>query len=69
MVKGRPRERRLPLEPELQYAHMSDRTMTRNEKFLAVIGLGVFAAIVLLALNAYVNPSMLIDFANLRLCS
>jgi hypothetical protein len=48
---------------------MSDRTMTRNEKFLAVIGLGVFAAIVLLALNAYVNPSMLIDFANLRLCS
>jgi len=43
--------------------------MTGKEKFLSVIGLGVFAVLVLLALNAYVNPAMLIDFANLRLCS
>ena len=43
--------------------------MTRKEKLAAAIGLGAFAAIVLLALNAYVNPAMLIDFANLRLCS
>jgi len=43
--------------------------MTRREKLVAAIGLGVFAALVLLAFNAYVNPAMLIDFANLRLCS
>jgi hypothetical protein len=43
--------------------------MTRKEKLLAVIGLGAFVVIVQIALNAYVNPSMLIDFANLRLCS
>ena len=43
--------------------------MTRKEKLLSAIGLGVFAAIVLLAFNAYVDPAMLIDFANLRICS
>ena len=43
--------------------------MTRKEKFVTAIGLGAFAAVALLALNAYVSPSMLIDFANLRLCS
>ena len=43
--------------------------MTRKEKLLSAIGLCAFAAIVLLALNAYVNPAMLIEFANLRLCS
>jgi hypothetical protein len=43
--------------------------MTREEKLLSAIGLGVFAAIVLLAFSAYVNPAMLIDFANFRLCS
>ena len=43
--------------------------MTRREKLLSAIGLGALAAIVLLAFNAYVNPAMLIDFANLRLCS
>jgi len=43
--------------------------MKREEKILSGIGLGVFAAIVLLAFSAYVNPAMLIDFANFRLCS
>jgi len=44
--------------------------MTRTEKLLATIGLGAFAALLLLAFNAYVSPEMLIDFANLRLfCS
>lgn len=43
--------------------------MTREEKLLSAIGLGVFAAILLLAFSAYVNPAMLIDFANFRLCS
>ena len=43
--------------------------MTRKEKLLSAIGLGVFAALMLLAFDAYVNPAMLIDFANLRLCS
>jgi len=43
--------------------------MTREEKLLSAIGLGVFAAIVLLAFSAYVNPEMLIDFASFRLCS
>jgi len=43
--------------------------MKREEKILSAIGLGVLAAIVLLAFSAYVNPAMLIDFANFRLCS
>ena len=43
--------------------------MTLKEKLATAIGAAVFAAIALLALNAYVNPAMLIDFANLRLCS
>jgi hypothetical protein len=43
--------------------------MTREEKLLSAIGLGVFAALLLLAFSAYLNPAMLIDFANLRLCS
>jgi len=30
---------------------------------------GAFTVIVLLALCAYVNPAMLIAFANLRLCN
>jgi hypothetical protein len=36
---------------------------------LSAIGLGVFAIIVILAFGAYLSPAMLIDFANLRLCS
>jgi hypothetical protein len=38
-------------------------------KLISAIGLGAFAAIVLLALSGYVDPAMLIDFANIRICS
>jgi hypothetical protein len=38
--------------------------LTRKEKLLSVIGVSVFAAIVLLAFKAYTDPAMLIDFAN-----
>ena len=43
--------------------------VTRVEMLLSAIGLGVFATIVILAFGAYLSPAMLIDFANLRLCS
>lgn len=43
--------------------------MTRGQKFMSAIALGVFVAVALLALNGYVHPAMLIDFANLRICS
>jgi hypothetical protein len=43
--------------------------MTLKGKLAVAIGGAVFAAVVLLALNGYVSPSMLIDFANLRLCA
>lgn len=43
--------------------------MTLKQKLSTAIGAAVFAAIALLAVNAYVNPTMLIAFANLRLCN
>ena len=43
--------------------------MTREGKIISAIGLGAFAAVVLLAFSGYVNPAMLIDFANIRICS
>jgi len=43
--------------------------MTRWKELLAAFGLGAFTVIVLLALSTYVNPAMLIAFANLRLCN
>ena len=43
--------------------------MTHRNKLLAAFGLGVFAAVVLLVLSAYLNPAMLITLANLRLCN
>jgi len=43
--------------------------MTPWKKLFAAFGLGVFAAIVALALSAYLSPAMLIDLANLRLCN
>jgi len=45
------------------------RKMTPGKKLLAAFGLGAFAALVLLALSAYMSPAMLIDLANLRLCN
>ena len=43
--------------------------MTPWKKLLSAFGLGALTVIVLLALGAYVNPAMLIAFANLRLCN
>jgi len=36
---------------------------------MSAIGLAVFALVVALALSGYVHPAMLIDFANIRICS
>jgi hypothetical protein len=46
-----------------------DRNMTHWKKLLSAFGLGVFAAVLVLVLSAYLSPAMLIDLANLRLCS
>jgi quinol-cytochrome oxidoreductase complex cytochrome b subunit len=43
--------------------------MKGDRILLSVIGLGVFAAVVALAFTGYVSPAMLIDFANIRICS
>jgi hypothetical protein len=44
--------------------------MTREKiLLLSAIGLGAFAAVVALAWSGYVQPAMLIDFANIRICS
>jgi lipopolysaccharide export LptBFGC system permease protein LptF len=43
--------------------------MSRDRILVSVIGLGVFAAVVMLAFSGYVHPAMLIDFANIRICS
>ena len=46
-----------------------DRKMTHWKKLLSAFGLGVFAAVLLLVLSAYLTPTMLITLANLRLCN
>jgi hypothetical protein len=43
--------------------------MERDEKILSAIGMAVLLVIVTLTFRAYLSPAMLIDFANLRLCS
>ena len=43
--------------------------MTREQKMMSAIGLAAFAAVVALALSGYLHPAMLIDFANIRICS
>src|SRR5262249_8868455 len=43
--------------------------MNRDTVLLEGIGFGIFAAIVALALAGYTHPAMLIDFANIRICS
>jgi hypothetical protein len=43
--------------------------MTREQKFMLALGLVLFAAVVVLAMSGYVHPAMLIDFANIRICS
>lgn len=45
--------------------------MTLHEKrdlMLSLFGLAVFVVILALVFSAYLNPVMLIEFANLRLC-
>jgi len=43
--------------------------MSREKILVSAIGVGIFAAVVALAFNAYGHPAMLIDFANIRICS
>lgn len=43
--------------------------MTREKILLSAVGLGAFAAVLALAWSGYVHPAMLIDFANIRICS
>ena len=43
--------------------------MTREKVLISAICVGVFAAVVALAFNGYAHPAMLIDFANIRICS
>ncbi|HEY6720539.1 MAG TPA: hypothetical protein VI363_02780 [Burkholderiales bacterium] len=43
--------------------------MPRGKKLMSAIGLGVFAAVLLLSLSVYFSPAMLIELASLRLCS
>jgi lipopolysaccharide export LptBFGC system permease protein LptF len=43
--------------------------MTRAQILVSVIAVGVFTALVVLALAGYVHPAMLIDLANIRICS
>jgi hypothetical protein len=43
--------------------------MTCERILISAIGLGVLAAVVMLAFSGYVHPAMLIDFANIRICS
>ena len=43
--------------------------MTRVKIVVSAIGLGVFIALVVLAWSGYVHPAMLIDFANIRICT
>ena len=43
--------------------------MTRERILVAAAGLSVLAAVLALAMSGYVHPAMLIDFANIRICS
>ncbi len=43
--------------------------MNEKERLLSIVGLLVVAFILALAFRAYLSPAMLIDFANLQLCS
>lgn len=43
--------------------------MTPGQKLLSALGFAAFVAVVTLALGGYVHPAMLIDFANIRICS
>jgi hypothetical protein len=42
---------------------------SKRDLILSICGVAVLALIISLAFEAYLNPVMLIEFANLRLCS
>ena len=43
--------------------------MTREKILASAIATAVFVALVALAFAGYVHPAMLIDFANIRICT
>ena len=43
--------------------------MTREKILISAIGAGLFAAVVAVVFSGYLHPTMLIDFANIRICS
>ena len=43
--------------------------MTRGKIVVSAIAVGAFIALVALAMKGYVHPAMLIDFANIRICT
>ena len=51
------------LQPE------SDPGLSAGEKIVSAVAIAVLAAILGLVFNAYLAPGMLINFANLVLCS
>ena len=43
--------------------------MTREKILVSMLAVAAFAALVALAFAGYVHPAMLIDFANIRICT
>jgi hypothetical protein len=43
--------------------------VTREKILASAIAAAVFAALAALAFSGYVHPAMLIDFANIRICT
>ena len=48
---------------------MTREKISVEKVLVSAIALGVLAAVVALAFSGYVHPAMLIDFANIRICS
>jgi hypothetical protein len=49
-------------------ASMNMNGKSKRDLFLSFTGLAVLAIILALGFSAYLNPVMLIEFANLRFC-
>lgn len=45
------------------------KDLSNQQKLWSIVGLLVFAAILVLAFRAYLSPAMLFDFASLQICS
>ena len=43
--------------------------MDKRERILSLISLALLGALLALAFRAYLSPSMLLEFANLMLCT